>query len=166
MKELRRVDWKISADELKVRRDMRSHRTMSIDPPGCTDVDDAVSVRRVRLPPGGGVNGGGVKTIFGSQTQTGKYEYAESNSPESDRLDDKFGYEVAVHIADVSHFVKEGSVLDLEARARGTTVYLTDGRIDMLPAVLSENLCSLIGGADRCVYLYIFVCVWAVRMND
>jgi DIS3-like exonuclease 1 len=39
--------------------------------------------------------------------------------------------------------------LDLEARARGTTVYLTDGRIDMLPAVLSENLCSLIGGADR-----------------
>ena len=125
---------------------------MSIDPPGCTDVDDAVSVRRVRLPPpGGGVNGA-VKSIFkhtGSQkTQTGKYEYAD-DSPESDRLDDEFGYEVAVHIADVSHFVEEGSVLDLEARARGTTVYLTDGRIDMLPAVLSENLCSLIGGADR-----------------
>ena len=158
MKELPRVDWKISSDELKVRRDMRSHRTMSIDPPGCTDVDDAVSVRRVRLPPGGdvdraikhmggGVNGGGVKHM-GSQTQTGEYEYAD-DSPESDRLDDKFGYEVAVHIADVSHFVEEGSVLDLEARARGTTVYLTDGRIDMLPAVLSENLCSLIGGADR-----------------
>ena len=138
----------IPGDELKMRRDMRSHRTMSIDPPGCTDVDDAVSVRRVRLPPGGGVNGGGVKTIFGSQTQTGKYEYADY-SPESDCPDDEFGYEVAVHIADVSHFVKEGSVLDLEARARGTTVYLTDGRIDMLPAVLSENLCSLIGGADR-----------------
>ena len=152
MKELPRVDWKISADELKMRRDMRSHRTMSIDPPGCTDVDDAVSVRRVRLRlPGGGVNliNGAVKKRMGSQTQTGEYEYAESNSPESDCLDDEFGYEVAVHIADVSHFVKEGSVLDLEARARGTTVYLTDGRIDMLPAVLSENLCSLIGGADR-----------------
>ena len=153
MKELPRVDWKISADELKMRRDMRSHRTMSIDPPGCTDVDDAVSVRRVRLPPGGGVNGA-VKSIFkhtgSKKTQTGKYEYAESNSSESNYcLDDEFGYEVAVHIADVSHFVKEGSVLDLEARARGTTVYLTDGRIDMLPAVLSENLCSLIGGADR-----------------
>ena len=148
MKELPRVDWKISADELKMRRDMRSHRTMSIDPPGCTDVDDAVSVRRVRLPRGGDVNGA-VKKRMGSQTQTGEYEYAESNSPESDRLDDEFGYEVAVHIADVSHFVEEGSVLDLEARARGTTVYLTDGRIDMLPAVLSENLCSLIGGADR-----------------
>jgi len=139
----------IPGDELKVRRDMRSHRTMSIDPPGCTDVDDAVSVRRVRLPPGGGVNGGGVKRM-GSQTQTGKYQYEYADySPESDCLDDKVGYEVAVHIADVSHFVKEGSVLDLEARARGTTVYLTDGRIDMLPAVLSENLCSLIGGADR-----------------
>ena len=148
MKELPRVDWKISGDEFKMRRDMRSHRTMSIDPPGCTDVDDAVSVRRVRLPRGGDVNGA-VKKRMGSQTQTGEYEYAESNSPESDCLDDKFGYEVAVHIADVSHFVKEGSVLDLEARARGTTVYLTDSRIDMLPAVLSENLCSLIGGADR-----------------
>ena len=125
---------------------MRSHRTMSIDPPGCTDVDDAVSVRRVRLPPGGGVDGA-VKRM-GSQTQTGEYEYAD-DSPESNCLDYEFGYEVAVHIADVSHFVKEGSVLDLEARARGTTVYLTDGRIDMLPAVLSENLCSLIGGADR-----------------
>ena len=147
MKELPRNDWVIPADELKVRRDMRSHRTMSIDPPGSTDVDDAVSVRRVRLPlPGGGVNGGGVKR--GSQTQTGEYEYAD-DSPESNCLDDEFGYEVAVHIADVSHFVKEGSVLDLEARARGTTVYLTDSRIDMLPAVLSENLCSLIGGADR-----------------
>ena len=141
-----RVDWKISGDEFKMRRDMRSHRTMSIDPPGCTDVDDAVSVRRVRLPPGGGVDGAVKHT--GSQTQTGEYEYAD-DSPESNCLDDEFGYEVAVHIADVSHFVEEGSVLDLEARARGTTVYLTDGRIDMLPAVLSENLCSLIGGADR-----------------
>ena len=148
MKELPRVDWKISADELKVRRDMRSHRTMSIDPPGCTDVDDAVSVRRVRLPPRWRSQRGQIKKHMGSQTQTGKYEYAD-DSPESDRLDDEFGYEVAVHIADVSHFVEEGSVLDLEARARGTTVYLTDGRIDMLPAVLSENLCSLIGGADR-----------------
>ena len=142
----------IPADELKVRRDMRSHRTMSIDPPGCTDVDDAVSVRRVRLPPGGGVIGG-VKHIIqkhmGSQTQTGEYEYAAYSPESSNRPDDEFGYEVAVHIADVSHFVEEGSVLDLEARARGTTVYLTDGRIDMLPAVLSENLCSLIGGADR-----------------
>ena len=119
---------------------------MSIDPPGCTDVDDAVSVRRVRLPPGGGVDGAVKHTR--RQTQTGEYEYAD-DSPESNCLDDEFGYEVAVHIADVSYFVKEGSVLDLEARARGTTVYLTDSRIDMLPTVLSENLCSLIGGADR-----------------
>jgi exoribonuclease R len=149
LKELPRNDWVIPGDELKVRRDMRSHRTMSIDPPGCTDVDDAVSVRRVRLPPGGDVNGGGVKQKhMGSQTQTGKYEYVD-DSPESNCPYEEFGYEVAVHIADVSHFVEEGSVLDLEARARGTTVYLTDGRIDMLPAVLSENLCSLIGGADR-----------------
>eukprot|EP00897_Mesotaenium_endlicherianum_P004923 jgi/Mesen1/4459/ME000227S03481 len=57
--------------------------------------------------------------------------------------------EVGVHIADVSHFVRAGSLLDEEARARGTTVYLIDRRIDMLPALLSENLCSLLGRCDR-----------------
>ena len=55
---------------------MRSHRTMSIDPPGCTDVDDAVSVRRVRLTRGGEVDGA-KKKHMGSQTQTGEYEYAD-----------------------------------------------------------------------------------------
>ncbi|KAK5576335.1 hypothetical protein RB653_007476 [Dictyostelium firmibasis] len=58
--------------------------------------------------------------------------------------------EIGVHIADVSHFVKEGSSLDLEAKRRGTTIYLPDRRFDMLPAVLSEDVCSLRGGLPRC----------------
>jgi len=41
-----------------------------------------------------------------------------------------------VHIADVSHFVREGGALDQEAQERGTTVYLIDQRVDMLPALL------------------------------
>ena len=113
------VGWTVSADEVARRRDMRGARTMSIDPPGCVDVDDAVSVSA---------------------------------------LPDGAGWEVGVHIADVSSFVREGTALDLEARERGTTVYLVDRRLDMLPALLSENLASLLAGRDRLATS----CVWRV----
>jgi len=65
-------------------------------------------------------------------------------------LDEQSGLaEVGVSIADVDAFVKQGSALDLEAQARGTTIYLTHTRMDMLPALLSGDLCSLHGGKDR-----------------
>jgi DIS3-like exonuclease 1 len=54
-----------------------------------------------------------------------------------------------VHIADVTYFVPHNSALDREAQARGTTFYLVDRRFDMLPSLLSSNLCSLHGGTDR-----------------
>ena len=57
--------------------------------------------------------------------------------------------EIGVHIADVTHFVKLNSALDKEAAKRGTTFYLVDRRFDMLPSLLSSNLCSLHGNADR-----------------
>ncbi|KAG0768707.1 hypothetical protein G6F62_004029 [Rhizopus arrhizus] len=57
--------------------------------------------------------------------------------------------ELGVHIADVSYFVKENFITDLEARSRGTTVYLADRRFDMLPSVLSERVCSLRHRVDR-----------------
>ena len=111
--------WMVPAEEISRRRDLRTDaRTVSIDPPGCTDVDDAVSVRSL--------TGG--------------------------------GWEVGVHIADVSYFVEQGSLLDLEARARGTTVYLVDRRLDMLPALLSENLASLLQRRDRLAVS----CVWTL----
>ena len=65
-------------------------------------------------------------------------------------------FEVGVHIADVSHFVKEGTELDLEARRRGTSVYLVDRRIDMLPKLFTENLCSLVSGEDRYTFSALF----------
>lgn len=106
----REQPWSPAPGEVSARRDLReSHLVFSIDPAGCEDVDDTLSVRSL--------SGG--------------------------RL------ELGVHIADVTHFVTEGSLTDLEARARATTYYLADRRYDMLPAVLSANLCSLLGGVDR-----------------
>jgi ribonuclease R len=61
-------------------------------------------------------------------------------------------WEVGIHIADVSHFVEEGTELDLEAMHRGTSVYLVDQVIPMLPHTLSSDLCSLREGEDRLAF--------------
>ncbi|KAM6245727.1 DIS3-like exonuclease 1 isoform 3-T3 [Spheniscus humboldti] len=102
--------WKVNPEEEKKRLDLRdTHLIFSIDPKGCEDVDDALSVRT--LPNG--------------------------------------NLELGVHIADVTHFVAANSYTDVEARARATTYYLADRRYDMLPSVLSADICSLLSGVDR-----------------
>ncbi|KAH0620103.1 hypothetical protein JD844_014705 [Phrynosoma platyrhinos] len=102
--------WKVTPEEELKRIDLRdTHLVFSIDPKGCEDVDDALSIRRL-------TNG---------------------------------NLELGVHIADVTHFVAADSYTDIEARARATTYYLADRRYDMLPAILSANLCSLLGNVDR-----------------
>ncbi|KAG7468253.1 hypothetical protein MATL_G00140980 [Megalops atlanticus] len=102
--------WQVEPGQVGARRDLRdTHLVFSIDPKGCEDVDDTLSVRTL---PGGAL-------------------------------------ELGVHIADVTHFVRAGSLTDLEARSRATTYYLADRRYDMLPSVLSADLCSLLGGKDR-----------------
>lgn len=65
-------------------------------------------------------------------------------------------FEVGVHIADVTHFVKAGSEIDREAARRCTTVYMVDRRTDMLPGLLTENLCSLVSDVDRCSFSVIW----------
>eukprot|EP01133_Synstelium_polycarpum_P012635 gene12635-14841_t len=106
----------ITPADMLGRRDLRHEVVFSVDPPGCTDIDDALHIKQ--LPNG--------------------------------------EFEAGVHIADVSHFVREGTAMDLEAAHRGTTVYLVDRRIDMLPGELSGNLCSLMSNVDR----YAFSCIW------
>ncbi|KPJ21448.1 Exosome complex exonuclease RRP44, partial [Papilio machaon] len=113
--------------EIKKRVDLRSVCICSVDPPGCTDIDDALHARA--LP---------------HLTDTRLHMY-----------------EVGVHIADVTHFVRPNTALDKEAASRSTTVYLVDKRIDMVPDLLSSNLCSLRGGEERLA----FSCVWQIDEN-
>lgn len=102
------------------RRDLRHLNICSVDPEGCTDIDDALHC-----------------------THHGEY------------------IEVGVHIADVSYYVKPGSVLDLEAQRRSTTVYFPDRRIDMLPPSISADLCSLVENKDRAA----FSCIWRFDLD-
>ena len=109
------LPWDVSADDLAGaggRVDLRDLTICSVDPPGCTDIDDALHARML----------------------------------------DSGNLEVGVHIADVATFVSEGSAMDLEAQARGTSVYLVARRIDMLPKALTETICSLREGVNRLAF--------------
>lgn len=110
------LPWSISPEEVARRADLRHLDICSVDPPGCTDIDDALHFRKI-----------------------------------SEDL-----YEVGVHIADVSHFVRPNTALDKEAANRGTTVYLVDRRIDMVPELLSSNLCSLRPDEERLAFSVIW----------
>ncbi|MGN0007551.1 MAG: ribonuclease R [Alistipes sp.] len=66
-------------------------------------------------------------------------------------------YEIGVHIADVTHYVRPGSVIDNEAVQRGTSVYLVDRTIPMLPERLSNNLCSLRPNEEKLCFSAVFV---------
>lgn len=118
---LPKLPWTITEQDLKKRVDLRDYAICSVDPPGCTDIDDALHARYI---------------------SNGRIE-------------------VGVHIADVSHFIRPGNALDNEAASRATTVYLVDKRIDMVPELLSSNLCSLRGGVER----FAFSCVWEMDEN-
>ena len=67
-------------------------------------------------------------------------------------------YEIGVHIADVSHYVRPNSVLDREASKRSFSVYLPDRVVPMLPEELSNNVCSLREGEDRLAFSAVFEC--------
>lgn len=110
---------KISDVEIARRRDFRDVTTFTIDPDDAKDFDDALSIRKISADSGG--NG---------SNDTGDVSGAER-------------WEIGVHIADVTHYVSPESVVDTEAEERGTSVYLVDRTVPMLPEKLSNDLCSL-----------------------
>ena len=116
LSDLPQLPWQITDKDQLQREDLRHLNICSVDPPGCTDIDDALHCHQL----------------------------------------EKNNFEVGVHIADVSHFVRPGTSLDQEAANRGTTVYLADTRIDMVPELLSSNLCSLRGGEERLAFSVIW----------
>jgi ribonuclease R len=69
---------------------------------------------------------------------------------------DNGNWEVGIHIADVTHYVKNGSLLENEARQRATSVYLVDRVVPMLPERLSNHICSLIPNEDKLTYSAVF----------
>jgi ribonuclease R len=71
------------------------------------------------------------------------------------KIDDNL-FEIGIHIADVSHFVTPGSLLDAEARRRALSVYLVDRTIPMLPEILSNDLCSLNPHEDKYTFSAVF----------
>ena len=72
------------------------------------------------------------------------------------RVIDNGRYEIGVHIADVSYYVQEKSIIDEEAYKRATSVYLVDRTVPMLPEKLCNNLCSLRPNEDKLAYSVIF----------
>ena len=97
----------------------------------------------------------GITTFTIDPDDAKDFDDALSIRPLSDGL-----WEVGVHIADVSHYVTEGSVIDKEAFKRATSIYLVDRTIPMLPERLCNFLCSLRPGEDKLAYSVIFT------MND
>jgi ribonuclease R len=79
---------------------------------------------------------------------------------------DNGNFEIGIHIADVSHYVRVGTALDDEARRRGTSVYLVDRTIPMLPEELSNGLCSLNPNVDRLTFSAVFQMDMAGKVHD
>lgn len=75
-------------------------------------------------------------------------------------------YEIGVHIADVSHYVREGTALDKEAVKRGCSIYLVDRTIPMLPEILSNDICSLNPNEDKLSFSAIFVMDDKARIKE
>ncbi|MFA6076897.1 MAG: ribonuclease R [Candidatus Paceibacterota bacterium] len=134
----------IKESDYASRRDFRKTLTFTIDPSDAKDFDDAISFRVINSPLEGWPKDG-VENASTSLRQ--KSEYSSRGEL----------YEIGIHIADVSHYVKIGSALDVEARERGTSVYLVDRTIPMLPETLSNDLCSLVPNKDRLTMSAVFI---------
>ncbi len=132
-----KISAEISEEEIARREDFREVTTFTIDPKDAKDFDDALSIRTIG-------------------------DHAKSQKPKAkSQL-----WEVGVHIADVSHYVAEGSIIDKEAEQRATSVYLVDRTIPMLPERLCNFICSLRPDEEKLCYSVIFVLDEEANIKD
>ena len=134
-----KIEPGITEEEIGRREDFREVFTCTIDPKDAKDFDDALSIRSLPLSPS---NWRGDAASIKASPSRGRMEGAL--------------WEVGVHIADVSHYVKEGSTIDKEAQKRATSVYLVDRTIPMLPERLCNFICSLRPNEEKLCYSVIF----------
>ena len=130
-----KITGEITPQDLKEREDYRDVWTCTIDPYDAKDFDDALSIR--------------------SLEREERREEREEKIVNC-KLSNCQMFEVGVHIADVSHYVTEGSIIDKEAQKRATSVYLVDRTIPMLPERLCNQVCSLRPDEDKLTYSVIF----------
>ena len=126
----------IDEKEILRRRDMRDVFTFTIDPADAKDFDDAISFEIIN-------------------DQMVNDPYGEADRSIGGRLE-MVNYRIGIHIADVSHYVKPGTKTDDDAYQRGTSVYLVDRVIPMLPEELCNDKCSLRPGEDKLCMSVIF----------
>lgn len=129
----------IDEKEILRRRDMRDVFTFTIDPADAKDFDDAISF----------------ECLADEACLTAQRSYSESG-PTAQRSCSEAVYRIGIHIADVSYYVKPGTKTDDEAYQRGTSVYLVDRVIPMLPEELCNDKCSLRPGEDKLCMSVIF----------
>ena len=142
-----KISAEITEQDLAEREDFRDVFTCTIDPKDAKDFDDALSIKFLGVQE---FRSSGVQTIDSSANNSLTCQLVNS-STEGTNL-----WEVGVHIADVSHYVTEGSVIDKEAMKRATSVYLVDRTIPMLPERLCNFICSLRPDEDKLAYSVIF----------
>ena len=142
-----KIEPGITPEEIARREDFRDVFTCTIDPKDAKDFDDALSIRSLPLSPSKGKGNAKASSLLGEGTGRGLWE-------------------VGVHIADVSHYVKEGSVIDKEAMKRATSVYLVDRTIPMLPERLCNFICSLRPDEEKLCYSVIFTLDEEANVKD
>ncbi len=150
----------ITAEEIAQRRDMRDVLTFTIDPFDAKDFDDAISFKKFDS------QGVQADTSFGgipgehSERELGLRNPEIAQKKNVSATPHEQLYEIGVHIADVSHYVRPGTAIDTEALKRATSIYLVDRTIPMLPEVLSNGVCSLMPDVDRLAFSAVF------KVND
>ena len=141
-----KIDPGITPEEIARREDFRDVFTCTIDPKDAKDFDDALSIRQISWSEERGVRSENSSSAEGNLTPPSTLHTPRKNL-----------WEVGVHIADVTHYVKEGSVIDKEGYNRATSIYLVDRTIPMLPERLCNFICSLRPDEEKLCYSVIFV---------